>query len=31
MATKNCVNIGSNNGFVPDGTEPLPGPMLASH
>ena len=25
------VNIGSGNGLLPDGTKPLPGPMLISH
>ena len=25
---ENWVNIGSGNGVLPDGTKPLPGPML---
>ena len=25
------VNIGSGNGFLPDGTKPLPKPMLTYH
>ena len=25
------VNIGSGNGLLPDGTKPLPGPLLAYH
>ena len=28
---KNWVNIGSDNGLVPDGTKPLPEPMLTYH
>ena len=28
METYNWVNIGSRNGLVPDGTKPLPEPML---
>ena len=28
MATEIWVNIGSGNGLVPDGTKPLPEPML---
>ena len=28
MATEILVNIGSGNGFLPDGTEALPEPML---
>ena len=31
MATQMWVNTGSGNGLVPDGTEPLPEPMLTSH
>ena len=31
MATKIWVNIGSGNGLVPDGTKPLPEPMLTYH
>ena len=31
MATKIWVNIGSGNGLLPDGTKPLPGPMLTDH
>ena len=31
MATQNWVNIGSGNGLVPDGTKPLPEPMLTNH
>ena len=31
MATKIWVNIGSGNGLLPDGTEPLPEPMLTYH
>ena len=27
MATQICVNIGSDNGLLPDGTKPLPEPM----
>ena len=30
-ATWICVNIGSSNGLVPDGTKPLPEPMLTYH
>ena len=26
-----CVNMGSGDGLVPDGTKPLPKPMLTSH
>ena len=26
-----CVNIGSGNGLLPDGTKPLPEPMLTDH
>ena len=28
MATEIWVNIGSGNGLLPDGTKPLPEPML---
>ena len=28
MAWENLVKIGSGNGLLPDGTKPLPGPML---
>ena len=28
MVTYNWVNIGSGNGLLPDGTKPLPEPML---
>ena len=28
---KFCVNIGSGNGLLPDGTKPLPQPMLTDH
>ena len=28
MATQNWVNRGSGNGLLPDGTKPLPEPML---
>ena len=31
MASKILVNIGSGNGLVPDGTKPLPEPMLTYH
>ena len=31
MVTKIWVNIGSGNGLVPDGTKPLPEPMLTNH
>ena len=31
MLTQVCVNIGSGNGLVPDGTKPLPETMLTSH
>ena len=31
MATKHCVNIGSNNGLLADGTDPLPEPMLTNN
>ena len=31
MATRICVNIGSGNGLLPDGTKPLPEPNLSSH
>ena len=31
MATEIWVNIGSGNGLLPDGTEPLPDPMLTYH
>ena len=31
MATKIWVNIGSGNGLLPDGTKPLPEPMLTNH
>ena len=31
MATQNWVNIGSGNGLEPDGTKPIPEPMLTYH
>ena len=31
MATRSWVNIGSGNGLFPDGTKPLPEPMLTDH
>ena len=31
MVTQIWVNIGSGNGLVPDGTKPLPEPMLTNH
>ena len=31
MSTKVWVNIGSGNGLMPDGTKPLPEPMLTYH
>ena len=31
MATQNWVNIGSGNGLLPDGTKPLPEPMLTNN
>ena len=31
MATEIWVNICSGNGLLPDGTKPLPGPMLTDH
>ena len=31
MATTICVNTGSGNGLLPDGTKPLPEPMLTDH
>ena len=31
MATEIWVNIGSGNGLLPDGTKPLPEPMLTNH
>ena len=31
MVTENRVNIGSDNGLVPDGTKQLPEPMLTYH
>ena len=31
MATEIWVNIGSGNGLLPDGTKPLPEPMLTAH
>ena len=31
MAAKNWVNIGSGNGLLPDGTKPLPEPMLTDN
>ena len=31
MALDILVNTGSSNGFVPDGTKPLPEPMLTYH
>ena len=30
MATEILVNIGSGNGLLPDGTKPLPEPMLTN-
>ena len=31
LATYSWVNIGSGNGLLPDGTKPLPEPMLTYH
>ena len=31
MATEIWVNIGLGNGLLPDGTKPLPEPMLIDH
>ena len=31
METQNCVNIGSGNGLLPDGTNPIPEPMLSNN
>ena len=31
MATYFYVNIGSGNGLLPDGTKPLPEPVLTYH
>ena len=31
MVTEIWVNIGSGNGLLPDGTKPLPEPMLTYH
>ena len=31
MATEIGVNLGSGNGLLPDGTKPLPEPMLTLH
>ena len=31
MATEIWVNIGSGNGLLPDGTKPLPEPVLTDH
>ena len=31
MVTQMWVNIGSGNGLLPDGTKPLPEPMLTHH
>ena len=31
MASEIWVNIGSGNGMLPDGTKPLPEPMLTDH
>ena len=31
MATEIWVNIASGNGLLPDGTKPLPEPMLTDH
>ena len=31
MVTLICVSIGSGNGLLPDGTKPLPYPMLTYH
>ena len=31
MATQIWVNDGSGNGLLPDGTKPLPEPMLTYH
>ena len=31
MVTEICINIGSGNGLLPDGTKPLPEPMLTYH
>ena len=31
LKTRNLANIGPGNGLLPDGTKPLPQPMLANH
>ena len=31
MTTENWAKIGSGNGLLPDGTKPLPEPMLTYH
>ena len=31
MVTQIQVNIGSGNGLLPDGTKPLPEPLLTDH
>ena len=31
MTTEICVDIGSGNGLLPDGTKPLPEPVLTYH
>ena len=31
MVTEIWINIGSGNGLLPDGTKPLPEPMLTDH
>ena len=31
ISDTNWVNIGSGNGLLPDGTKPLPEPMLTYH
>ena len=31
LVAENWVNIGSGNGLLPDGTKPLPEPMLIYH
>ena len=31
VASDNSGNVGSRNGLLPDGTKPLPEPMLAYH
>ena len=31
MVSQNLINIGSDNGLSPDGSKPLPVPMLTNH